>query len=347
MVPSGESRAAWDEGRLALLAARGRPDLLPELPAGRWYDAGWRRLCVRRAAVAAAPLRRLLPPHIQADVAFWSGVRAAATRREWRRLTGSSYVVLCYHRTAGLALPGQQRMDVTPAALHRQLLLLRLLGWTPLQPAELVKFHDDPTAVLRRRRYVLTADDGFAEAVAAMTSHGDRHPQVFAVTEAVGGRGYWLGDAELAGWPELQSVQEAGGLVGSHARHHRPLDALTEDAIADELHGSWGDLRERLAPPIAALAYPHGRHDARVRRIAREAGYAFAYSTAQGRNGAGTDRWALRRVEPKMWDTTLSFVWKVLTAKSPPGRWEGRLVRRWHRKTGHRHEDGSSPPGGV
>ena len=77
------------------------------------------------------------------------------------------------------------------------------------------------------------------------------------------------------------------------------------------------------------LAYPHGRHDDRVRRTARAAGYAVAYSTAQGRNGAGTDRWALRRVEPKMWDTLGSFGWKVLTAESPPGRWERRLVGRW------------------
>jgi len=342
---AGTARAARQEGRRALVAAREHPDLLPDLPAGRWYDCGWRRRWARRTALTVAPLRRLLPPHLQEDVAFWAGVRAAATRREWCRLTGSSYVVLCYHRTAGLALAGQERMDVTPTSLRRQLRLLHLLGWSPLPPAEILHFHEDPDAVLARRRYVLTADDGFTEAVAALTYHGDRHPQVFAVTSAVGGRGEWLGDADLAGWQELRAVQQAGGLVGSHARHHTPLDTLTDQEIADELHGSWRDLDERLAPPVAVLAYPHGRHDARVRRTAREAGYAFAYSTVQGRNGAGTDRWALRRVEPKMWDTNLSFAWKVLTAQSPPGRWERRLVRRWHRRTGRRQERGSSRSG--
>jgi peptidoglycan/xylan/chitin deacetylase (PgdA/CDA1 family) len=284
----------------------------------------------------------VLPARVREDVAFWSGVHRAATPTERRRLTTSSYVVLCYHRTAGLALPGQERMDVRPSAVRSQLRLLRWCGWRPLSPAELHRFHDDPVAVLPRRRFVVTADDGYTEAVAEMTRHARLRPQVFIVTGSVGGSGEWLGNAPVADWPAVTAFQRAGGVVGSHARRHLPLDTLADEVVVDELDGSLADLRSRLEVPVPVLAYPHGRHDDRVRAVARGAGYALAYTTAQGRNGAGTDRWALRRVEPKIWDSLPSFAWKVLTGQSPPGRWERRLVRRWQRRWRRR----SVQPGG-
>jgi peptidoglycan/xylan/chitin deacetylase (PgdA/CDA1 family) len=320
------------EGHRALLAARANPELLPELAAGAWFDSGWRRRWLRQLALVVPLLVPLLPRRVQDDVAFWSGVRATATEGEWRRLAGSSYVVLCYHRTAGRALPGEERMDVKPEAVRSQLRLLRRLGWRTLTPEQLLDFHLDPEGVLPRRRYVVTADDGFAEAVDEMTGHGKQRPQLFAVTGSVGGRATWLCDAPLASWQSLERARAAGAVVGSHARRHLPLDTLEDVVIEEELSGSLADLRGRLPVPVPVLAYPHGRHDQRVRQHAREAGYALAYTTAQGRNGAGTDRWSLRRVEPKMWDSRLSFAWKVITGESPPGRWERRLVRRWERR---------------
>ena len=47
-----------------------------------------------------------------------------------------------------------------------------------------------------------------------------------------------------------------------------------------------------------------------------------------GRNGAGTDRWCLRRVGVKAWDTQPAFLWKALTGENLPGPWERRLQRR-------------------
>lgn len=149
----------------------------------------------------------LLPARMLPDVAFWSGVHDVATATHWQRLTPSSYVVLCYHRIAGLAEVGQERMDVSPIAVRAQLRLLHLLGWRALSPQELLRFHLDPEAVLPRRRFVLTADDGFAEAIAESMRHARHHPQVFAVTTAVGGRAGRLGDVPLAGWDALRQVR--------------------------------------------------------------------------------------------------------------------------------------------
>lgn len=323
--------AARASGRESLRLLRAHPSSLPTSAAGAWFEPKWRRRLVRRVALVL-PLAGLgLPERVAADVAFWAGVGDVATPREWQRLTRSSYVVLCYHRIAGLALPGQERMDVPPAALRAQLRLLRRLGWQHLTPERLLQFHLDPEAVLPRRCFVLTADDGFEEAIAQLTSYGDFRPQVFAVTGSVGGHAGWLGDERLATWGDLRRLQQAGGVLGSHARHHVPLDTLSTPDVEDELVSSLAELRGEVEVGTPVLAYPHGRHDQRVRNAAERAGYAFAYSTAQGRNGAGGDRFALRRVEPKMWDDLLSFAWKVATGESPPSLWERLLVRRWVR----------------
>jgi peptidoglycan/xylan/chitin deacetylase (PgdA/CDA1 family) len=308
---------------------RADPSLLPELQLGGWYIADWRGRLARSVGLAARVPAAWLAPRLAADLAFWRGVHEVATDREWRRLTASSYVVLCYHRLLGKAEPGQERMDVAPSVIRGQLRLLRLLGWKSLSPEAIEAFHDDPHATLPRRRFVLTADDGFAEAVRELTSLTRFRPQLFAVTGAVGGSADWLGQAPLADWRSLEAFASAGGVVGSHARRHVRLDTLGDAEIEAELNRSLAELRDRLAPALPVLAYPHGAHDTRVRAKARAAGYALAFTTRQGRNGAGTDRWCLRRVEPKIWDSRLSFAWKVLTGVSPPPRWERRLESRW------------------
>jgi peptidoglycan/xylan/chitin deacetylase (PgdA/CDA1 family) len=316
-------------GRDAVRVLRRDPSLLPELQSGSWWAGGWRARLARRALLGVRVGTGRLPARLLADLAFWSGVREAASAAEWQRLAASSYVALCYHRLAGAAKPGQERMDVAPRTLERQLRLLRVLGWRRLSAEDVVAFHTRPDVTLPRRRYVLTADDGYPETVRELTGHAGLRPQVFAVTGSVGARASWLADEPLAGWDELRGLRAAGGEVGSHARRHVRLDTLPDAEIEAEVAGSLDDLRAMLPVDVPLMAYPHGRHDERVRAAARRAGYLAAYTTAQGRNGAGTDRWCLRRVEPKGWDTTLSFAWKVVTGESPPPRWERRLERRW------------------
>jgi peptidoglycan/xylan/chitin deacetylase (PgdA/CDA1 family) len=326
-------------GRGALAVLRAEPDLLPRLRIGSWWCTGWRTRAARRAVpgassllLALAPRTSRVPAAFALDLAFWSAARRTATRAEWHRLTRSSFVALCYHRLAGEMKPGQERMDVAPAAFAGQLRLLRLLRYRPLEPADVLAFHRNLAAVLPARSYVLTADDGFEDAVRLLGKAGALHPQAFVVTAHAGGRAPWLGNEPVAGWDSLRRAANHGVAIGSHCRHHVPLDTLADEDLAGELDGSLGRLREAFPHLLPVLAYPHGRHDARVRAAAIRSGYVSAYTTAQGRNGAGTDLWCLRRVEPKAWDTRLSFLWKLVTAQSPPRRWEQRLVRQGRRR---------------
>jgi hypothetical protein len=68
----------------------------------------------------------------------------------------------------------------------------------------------------------------------------------------------------------------------------------------------------------------------RVRDAAVAAGYLAAYTTHHGRNGAGTDMFCLRRMQPKEHDTLATFLWQVITGeKRLPyfRRWPGRIAK--------------------
>jgi peptidoglycan/xylan/chitin deacetylase (PgdA/CDA1 family) len=250
--------------------------------------------------------------------AFWQGVRSAATERELQRLTRSSFVAFYYHRIAG-ASP-HDRLDVPPATFAAQLRLLRLLRFHALTPEDMLSFHCEPGGVLPRRSYVLTADDAFRDAVDAFAQAAAHRPQMFASTQLLGRRLPWA-DADAATWDELAEAARQGVSVGSHTRTHRRLPDLGDDELEQELAGSLRDLRD-LPHAIPVLAYPHGDHDRRVRAAAKSAGYSAAYTTAPGRNGAGSHAFQLSRIGVKPGDSRLSFLWKAITGAHPPQPWE-------------------------
>jgi peptidoglycan/xylan/chitin deacetylase (PgdA/CDA1 family) len=312
---------AEQRGRLAVEGLRADPRRLAGTEAGTWFDAGWKRRIVRRAAVR---LPRSLRP---LDAAFWAGVRRAATRAEWRRLTRSSYVALYYHRLAGDGKLGQERLDVAPAQFARQIRLLRLLRFRPVASGDLAAFHAGERTDLPPRSYVVTVDDGFRDCVEPLLRHADVRPQLFVPTHEVGGRSWWAGDEPLASWEDLERLAAAGVAIGSHTRRHASLPDLEQAALQDELEGSRRDLEARL-PSVPLLAYPHGRSDAASRDAALAAGFGAAFTTDPGRNGAGTDPYRLRRIGVKAWDSRLSFLWKVTTGELLPARWEAWRIRR-------------------
>jgi peptidoglycan/xylan/chitin deacetylase (PgdA/CDA1 family) len=309
-------------GRHAVLVLRSDPSLLAHVRAGSWWNSS-ARVRAARAPLLRAPaaVRRLAGLRLGADAAFWAGIRETATAAEWHRLT-SGYTALIYHRIAGEMKPGQERLDLPPARFRRQVALARRLRFHPVSAAELARFHAGE-ATLPRRSLALTADDAFLDCVRELRRCGDRRPLLFVPTAEAGGRAHWADGEPLAGWDELRALRAAGGELGAHSRTHASLPELDDAHLRDEVAGSL----EAVGPP-ALFAYPHGRHDARVRESARTAGAAAAFTTDVGRNGAGTDRWCLRRVGVKAWDTQPAFLWKALTGENLPGPWERRLRRR-------------------
>jgi peptidoglycan/xylan/chitin deacetylase (PgdA/CDA1 family) len=274
---------------------------------------------ISRLARLAAP-RSQRWRQLAEDVAFWTGVREAASEEEWRRLT-SSYAVLVYHRFAGELKPGQERIDLDPRRFRRQLRLLRALGFKTLSLQELQEFHSGRRNDLPRRRFVITADDAMADAVAPLRQTARLAPQLFVPTAEVGKTAHWIDGEPVASWEDVRELAAAGVAIGSHTRHHRRLTQLGAAEREVELVGSLAELRENVPGAAAVIAYPNGDHDDAVCAAAREAGYTLAYTTEKGRNGAGTDPFSLRRISVHGADGPLAVLWKVLTGEALPPLW--------------------------
>ena len=293
--------------------------------AGDWCEAPWRTRLARRAPLVGR-LAKLLGPRSQRwrelaeDVAFWEGVRGSVSEAEWRRLT-SSYAVLVYHRFAGELKPGQERIDLDPRRFRRHLRLLRALGFKTLSPRELLAFHRGERNDLPRRRFVITVDDAMADATEPLRQAAGLAPQLFVPTAEVGKSAHWIAGEPVASWDEVQGLAAAGVVVGSHTRHHRRLTELAPTEREVELVGSLAELREQVPEAVAVLAYPNGDHDEAVCAATREAGYALAYTTEKGRNGAASDPYRLRRVSVHGADGALAVLWKVLTGEALPPLW--------------------------
>jgi len=255
------------------------------------------------------------------DLAFWRGVRSAATPVEWERIARSSYSVLVYHRLAGQGKRGQERIDLAPERFRQQLDVLRRFGFRTLASPDVIRFHSEAQMSMPRRSVALTVDDGAADCLVPLRRHAGADVQLFVPTREVGGAAHWLSGEPLLTWAELRLLADEGITIGSHARHHRRLTEWRADALAAELTGARADLRERLETSSELLAYPYGDHDLAVRGAARAAGYLGAYTTRTGRNGAGTDSFCIRRVSVHADDGRLAVLWKCLTGEQLPVGW--------------------------
>jgi peptidoglycan/xylan/chitin deacetylase (PgdA/CDA1 family) len=329
----------FQRGRSSVDVLRAEPRLLAALQLGTWFSAAWYSRLLRRvllrsphaARVVRLAVRRKGAARLAADAWFWAGVRSRANGDEWRRLTRSSYVALCYHQLDDTDLRSDRDIDLPPRRFARQMALLRRLGYRPLSVEDLYAFHGDAGTSLPRRRYLLTADDGYAEAVEELVRHVAHRPLVFVVTRFAAGEETIRPDAVWASWQELAEAARAGVVMGAHTRTHPSLPGCGDAELVDQLRGARRDLAAAGLRSEPVLAYPYGHHDERVRGAAIDADYRLAYTTHVGRNGAGTDPWRLRRITIHGRDGLVAFGWKVLTGEALPGPFDRRQKRRHDR----------------
>ena len=143
----------------------------------------------------------------------------------------------------------------------------------------------DRTGKLPRGETAMTFDDGFAglhtHALASLVRYGIPST-VFLVAETLTPQGRevdWAppGSGTLSLEKVLQ-MADAGVAFGSHSYSHHDLRGLTNEELARDLLNSRTLLEDLLHRSVPFLAYPGGRHDARVRAAARDAGYTHAFT---------------------------------------------------------------------
>ena len=116
------------------------------------------------------------------------------------------------------------------------------------------------------------------------TSWDDGHPQDLRVAELLASNDmvgtFYVpvrnGSKSVIGGPDLRHLASLGMEVGAHTVTHRVLTNLSDREIASEVSDSKDLMEQELSQPVPAFCYPRGRHDARVVRFVRDAGYTVA-----------------------------------------------------------------------
>ncbi|PNS08146.1 polysaccharide deacetylase family protein [Solilutibacter silvestris] len=161
-----------------------------------------------------------------------------------------------------LAFLGMDRVDVTNAATHPQLLQRLADRIKSLPPRE-------------------------------VESAVDRIFEMAAPTEPLPGAG------EMLGWDGISELQTHGIEIGAHTHTH-PLLSQTDDAHArEEITVSTSVLRQGLGRRPRHFAYPNGRAQdfgQREVELLRAAGYVTAVTTVERLNRANTDPYRIGRI---------------------------------------------------
>jgi peptidoglycan/xylan/chitin deacetylase (PgdA/CDA1 family) len=213
--------------------------------------------------------------------------------------------VLMYHEIAD-ATATPSRLAVSPEDFAEQLGYLREAGYTSVTAGALAAVLAGE-GKLPAKPVVLTFDDGYGDfydnALPLLKQHGF-NSTLFMTTG-------WAGLSDdrkrMLNWTELAEVAEAGIEVGGHTVQHPQLDQLTPQQLHEELYASKALIEDKLSLPVPGLAYPFGYSNARVRQVASEAGYAYAYSVNNFLTRTADDKFALPRLTAQRSTTLEQF----------------------------------------
>ena len=234
--------------------------------------------------------------------------------------------VLMYHQIAD-EVTTSDKMAVAPEVFGEQMAYLREAGFTSLTAGQLAEILARGGDGLPARPVVLTFDDGYGDfydhALPLLKQNG-LTGTIFQTTGWVG-----LSDTvkRMMNWRELAEVAECGIEVGAHTYCHPQLDQLSDKDLHEELTGPKHAIEDKLGIEVPGLAYPYGYSNAKVRRIARETGYTYAYSVSNALTASGADAFALPRLTVER-STTMADFARLVNGQDTPALRKARVLTR-------------------
>ncbi len=229
--------------------------------------------------------------------------------------------ILCYHKVDTRFELGFTQLE--PRVFRRQRAARARRGYRTLGAQALLEaWNGRASSPAAAPAVVVTFDDGYA----ALARHAfpvladlGLTALVFVVTDFVGRENSW--DVQYGwrrfthlDWDALGRWREKGIEVHSHGATHARMTWLGDAEAADELARSREAIARQLGFVPAAVSYPYGSVDGRVRRLAARAGYTLGFA---GPSASGADALNLPRGPVYGWDR---FELPLVMAES---RWSG------------------------
>ncbi len=199
--------------------------------------------------------------------------------------------VLMYHQV-GIPQPGDKPdLFVSPEVFREHLDILADMGYRGVGPDEMVRALEGG------------GFDGFPDLPVLISLDDADGRTLDHAVEALAERswpgvGYFVA-GEPATFPSLDQVNDlnrARFVIGSHCMTHRRLTTLSAEAMRTELVDSRRRLEVRAGYPILHLSYPYGAFSGREAAAARAAGYRTAVSVQRGNRHRRSDAFRLRRL---------------------------------------------------
>lgn len=194
-------------------------------------------------------------------------------------------------------------ISVSREAFRRQMSYLRRANYNTVSLKELAEGFGKNT-VFAPKTIALTFDDGFrnfyTDALPVLDEFGFT-ATVFLVTDYCGKRNEWeAGTAiplmDLLKWSEVKESIKRGIEFGAHTRTHPDLTRLAAAEAEREVVESKLAIEDRTGCEVTTFAYPFGRFNASVKRLAAS-NFDAAVSTNLGRARSDSDVFALKRVD--------------------------------------------------
>jgi peptidoglycan/xylan/chitin deacetylase (PgdA/CDA1 family) len=216
-------------------------------------------------------------------------------------------IVLCYHRLEGKA---GGIFSIEPALFEQHMEELKARGIAVISMQDFLAWRAGKKTIPPKSA-LITIDDGYVcslnVAVPILKKYG--YPATFFV---------YLDFIEKGGksmtWAQLGQIRDAGFEIGSHTVMHQSLTgrkpakgvgATNDEWVKHELEYSKQVIEEQLGIRVAAIAYPYGNNNPKVRELAQAAGYDLAFTTYGQRIGHGAAPFSIGRYD--------------VTAKGPGG----------------------------
>jgi peptidoglycan/xylan/chitin deacetylase (PgdA/CDA1 family) len=208
--------------------------------------------------------------------------------------------ILTYHSidTSGSII------STTPDVFRRQMEFLDSAGYQTLSLGELISTWSS-NGTVSPMTIVLTFDDGFqnfyTEAFPILQEFRFT-ATVFLVTDHCGKFNDWSGNpatlprSEMLSWGSVEELSRFGIEFGGHTKTHPDLTKLAEKDALAEMADSRKTLEDRLGKESRTFAYPYGRHNGQVRRIAKRL-FTASCSTDLGKVNSDSDVCTLDRID--------------------------------------------------
>lgn len=203
--------------------------------------------------------------------------------------------VLMYHEIADMSATPDP-FAVSPDVFADQLAYLRDAGFNTVTAGALSAILANGAGDLPERPVVLTFDDGYGDFYTGAMPLLQQHGFTATVFQTTG----WVGKEDEAkrmlNWRELAELDQAGIEIGAHTCTHPQLDQIPQKLMREELYASKSLLEDNLGLKVPGLAYPYGYSSARVRQVARELGYEYAYAVGNSLATGAAGPFTLPRV---------------------------------------------------